>query len=103
MVNKSRRQQEIERLVKERRQFKKQWRKAPEEEKEGINMIQAEIKKRLSSLRIAENTRRRQKRREQTRPNFFRDPFSLFTKEKIDKLTTAKKDLEAYLKKNHRQ
>ena len=47
----SRRQQEIERLVKERRGLKKQWRKAPEEEKEGINVLQAEIKNRLSALR----------------------------------------------------
>ena len=64
---KSRRQQEIERLVKERRQLKKQWRKAPEEEKEGINLLQAEIKSRLSTLRRAENLRKRRKRREQTR------------------------------------
>lgn len=37
----SRRQQEVEWLVKERRQLKKQWRKAPEQEKEGINLLQA--------------------------------------------------------------
>lgn len=62
---KSRRHQEIERLVKERRQLKKQWRIAPEEEKEGINQLQAEIKNRLSTLRRAENLRRRRKMKEQ--------------------------------------
>ena len=95
---KSRRQQEIERLVKERRQLKKQWRKAPEEEKEGINLLQAEIKNRLSTLRRAENLRRR-KRKEHARSSYFKDPFkfvkSLFTKEKSGKLITTRKDLES--------
>ena len=102
---KSRRQQEIERLVKERRQLKKQWRKAPEEEKEGINLLQAEIKNRLSTLRRAENLRRRRKRKEHARSSFFKDPFkfvkSLFTKEKSGKLITTRKDLEAHLKRIH--
>ena len=52
---KSRRQTEIDRLVKERRQLKKQWRKATEEEKEGINVLQEEIQSRLATLRRAEN------------------------------------------------
>lgn len=102
---KSRRQQEIERLVKERRQLKKQWRKAPEEEKEGINLLQDEIKARLAVLRRAENLRRRRKKKEQARSNFFKDPFKfvkgLFTQEKSGKLTTSRKDLEAHLKGNH--
>lgn len=55
---KSRRQQEIDRLVKERRILKKQWRKAAEEEREGINVLQVEIKSRLVSLRRAENLRK---------------------------------------------
>lgn len=41
--SKSRRQTEIDHLVKERRQLKKKWRKATEEEKEGINLLQGEI------------------------------------------------------------
>ncbi|RXN17451.1 hypothetical protein ROHU_008023 [Labeo rohita] len=101
---KSRRQQEIERLVKERRQLKKQWRKAPEEEKEGINLLQAEIKNRLATLRRAENLRRRRKKKEQERSNFFKDPYKfakkLFTKEKNGKLKTSKEDLETYLKQS---
>ena len=75
--------------------------KGPEEEKEGINLLQAEINNRLSSLRRAENLRRRCKTKEQGRSNFFKDPFkfvkSLFTKNKSGKLKTAMEDLKAYL------
>jgi len=102
---KFRRQQEIERLVKKKRQLKKQWRKAPEEEKVGINLLQTEIKKRLVTLRRAENLRRRHKMKEQARSNVFKDPFkfakNLFTKEKSGKLKASKKDLEPYLKQSH--
>lgn len=52
---KSRRQTEIDRLVKERRQLKKQWGKAIEEEKNGINLLQKEIKGRHAPQRRAEN------------------------------------------------
>ncbi|KAK0136753.1 Retrovirus-related Pol polyprotein from type-2 retrotransposable element R2DM [Merluccius polli] len=101
----SRRQQEIERLVKERRGLKKQWRKAPEEEKEGINVLQAEIKNRLSALRRAENLRKRRKKKERARSNFFKDPFKfvkgLFTKEKSGNLQTTKECLEAHLSQTH--
>ena len=76
--------------------MKKQWRKDLEEEKEEINLLQAEITSRLSTLRRAENLRRRRKRKEHARSSFFKDPFkfvkSLFTKEKSGKLKTSKKD-----------
>ncbi|MGH0168483.1 UNVERIFIED_CONTAM: hypothetical protein FKN15_054563 [Acipenser sinensis] len=41
---KSRRQQEIERLVRERRQLRKQWRRAEQSQKEGLNLLQRVIK-----------------------------------------------------------
>lgn len=44
--SKSRRQQEIDRLVKERRQLRKQWRKITETERVGLDELQAEIKRR---------------------------------------------------------
>lgn len=101
---KSRRQAEIDRLVKERRQLKKQWRKATEEEKEGINLLQVEIQCRLATLRRAENLRKRRRRKEQTRACFFKDPFkyvkSLFTKEKSGRLSVPKANLEEHLKKS---
>ena len=99
---KSRRQTEIDRLVKERRQLKKQWRKASEEEKGGINLLQEEIQSRLVTLRRAENLLRKHRRKEQTRSRFYKDPFkfvkSLFTKEKSGSLLVSKADLEEHLK-----
>ncbi|KAI5086482.1 hypothetical protein C0J45_23354, partial [Silurus meridionalis] len=99
---KSRRQTEIDRLVKERRQLKKQWRKAIEEEKEGINLLQEEIRGRLATLRRAENFLRKRRRKEQTRSRFYKDPFkfvkTLSTKEKSGSLSVSKADLEEHLK-----
>ncbi|KAK0148023.1 hypothetical protein N1851_012272 [Merluccius polli] len=61
---KSRRQQEIERLVKERRCLRKQWKKATEVEREGIEALQGDIKQRLATLRRAECLRRQHKKKE---------------------------------------
>ena len=101
---KSRRQTEIDRLVKERRQLKKQWRKATEEEKEGINVLQEEIQSRLSTLRRAENLLKKRRRKEQTRSRFYKDPFkfvkSLFIKEKSGIFSVSKAALEEHLKKS---
>ncbi|MGH0149601.1 UNVERIFIED_CONTAM: hypothetical protein FKN15_044740 [Acipenser sinensis] len=46
---KSRRQQEIERLVRERRQLRKQWRRAEQSQKEGLNLLQRVIKDKLAT------------------------------------------------------
>lgn len=48
---KTRRQAEINRLIKHRRQLKKQWRKAIQEEKECINPLQGEIYRILATLK----------------------------------------------------
>lgn len=99
---KSRRQTEIDWIVKERRQLKKQWGKAIEEEKECINLLQKEIQGRLAALRRAENLLRKRIRKEQTRSRFYKDPFkyvtSLLTKEKSVSLSVSKADLEEHLK-----
>ena len=55
----SRRQKEIEKLVKERRQLRKQWRKATVDEREGINVLQEELRGRLVVLRRTEQLRRK--------------------------------------------
>lgn len=60
----SRRQQEIKRLVQERRQLRKQWKKALEVEKDGIDALQADIKTRLASLRRAENLQKRRRKKD---------------------------------------
>lgn len=103
LTNRSRRQEEIERLVRERRQLKKRWKKASDREKEGINILQDDIKHRLASLRRAENLRKLRKGKERTRSRFFKDPFkflkTLFAKEKGGRLKTSKQELDEYLEK----
>ena len=51
---KSRRQREMEKLVKERRNLRKQWKKDTEEERKGINVLQEELRSRLAILRRAD-------------------------------------------------
>ncbi|MGH0166692.1 UNVERIFIED_CONTAM: hypothetical protein FKN15_053682 [Acipenser sinensis] len=91
---KSRRQQEIERLVRERRQLRKQWRRAEQSQKEGLNLLQRVIKDKLATLRRAERLRKRYKKKERARANFYKDPFKfvkkLFTSEKNGTLKASK-------------
>lgn len=100
---KSRRQQEIERLIRERRQTKKQWKKASDAGREGIILLQVDVKSRLATLRKAENLRKRHKKKEHTRTRLSKDPFKfikdLFIKEKSGTLKTSKQELEEHLKK----
>ncbi|KAK0145224.1 hypothetical protein N1851_015879 [Merluccius polli] len=100
-VVKSRRQKEIDKLIKERRQLKKQWRKATVVEKEGIYCLQAEVRGRLVMLRRAENIRKNRKRKSRARLAFYKDPFqfvkSLFVMQKSGSLLEPKQKLEEYL------
>ncbi|XP_061105462.1 olfactory receptor 1F1-like [Conger conger] len=78
---KSRRQQEIERLVektsRERRQLRKQWKKVSDAERDGLMLLQGDIKCRLATLRRAENLRKLRKRKEHTRTWFYKNPFKI--------------------------
>ena len=89
---KSRRQQEIEILVRERRQLRKQWKKASDAEREGLMLLQADIKCRLATLRRAENLRKLRRKKEHSRTRFYKKNFKfvkdLFTKEKCGILKT---------------
>lgn len=102
---KSRRQQEIERLVKERRQLRKQWKKASDAEREGLQLLQGEIKTRLTTLRKAENLRKLRKKKERTRTQFFKNPFKfvkdLFASEKSGTLKASRQELEEYMERVH--
>ncbi|KAJ8413897.1 hypothetical protein AAFF_G00064950 [Aldrovandia affinis] len=102
---KSRRQQEIQRLVKQRRDLRKQWKRASVEERAGIDLLQTDLKGRLGRLRRAENLRTRRKRKERARTTFYKDPFrfvkGLFTKEKSGSLKVPKRELEDHLKTTH--
>lgn len=100
---KSRRQQEIERLVRERRQLRKQWKKASDAEREGLMLLQGDIKPRLATLRRAENLRKLRKKKEHTRTRFYKNPFKfvkdLLTREKCGTLKIPKQELEEHLEK----
>ncbi|KAJ8414647.1 hypothetical protein AAFF_G00038490 [Aldrovandia affinis] len=102
---KSRRQQEIERLVRERRQLRKQWKKASDAEREGLTLLQGDIKCRLAILRRTENLRKPRRKKEHTRTQFYKNPFKfvkdLFTKEKNGILKISKQELEEHLEKVH--
>lgn len=96
---KSRRQTEIDWLVQERRQ----WKKATEDEKEVINLLQEKIQSRLATLRRAESLLKH-RRKDQTRSRFYKAPSkyvkSLYTKEKSGGLSVSKANLEEHLKKS---
>uniref|UniRef100_A0A3B1K6T8 Reverse transcriptase domain-containing protein n=1 Tax=Astyanax mexicanus TaxID=7994 RepID=A0A3B1K6T8_ASTMX len=101
-VVKSRRQVEIEKLVKESRLLRKKWKKGNEAEREGIELLQEELRSKLVKLRRAEAMRKRRKKKERARIEFFRDPFrfvkSLFSKEKSGNLKVGKRELEEHFK-----
>ncbi len=103
---KSRRQQEIERLVRERRQLRKQWKKASSAERESLMLLQGDIKCRLATLRRAENLRKLRKKKEHTRTRFYKNPFKfvkdLFAKEKSGILKISKQELEEHLERSTR-
>ena len=102
---KSRRQQEIERLVKERRCLRKQWKKATEVERKGLEALQGDIKQRLATLRRAECLRKQHKKKERMRTVFYRDPYKfvkdLFVKEKTGTLKAPIRELEEHLRKTY--
>ena len=101
----SRRQKEIQRLVKERRGLRKQWKKATEVERKGLDALQGDIKLRLATLRRAECLRKQHKKKERTRTAFYRDPYKfikdLFAKEKTGTLKVPIKELEEHLRKTY--
>lgn len=102
---KSRRQQEMERLVKERRQLRKQWKKAAEAEKKGLEALQEDLKQRLAKLRRAERLRKQHKKKERARTGFYRDPYrftkNLFDKGKSGSLKVTARELEEHLRKTY--
>ncbi len=102
---KSRRQQEIERLVREKRQLRKQWKKASNPMRDGLMLLQGDMKSSLATLRRAENLRKLRKRKEHTRTRFYKNPFKLikdlFAKEKSETLKISKQELEKHLETVH--
>lgn len=84
--------------MKERRLLRKSWRKADENEKEGLKVLWDQIRSRLATLRRAERIRKRRGKKEKDRVSFFRDPFkyarSLLEEKKSGRLETTEQELE---------
>ncbi|XP_035527565.1 uncharacterized protein LOC118335412 [Morone saxatilis] len=97
-----RREQEIYKLVKERRLLKRSCRKADENEKEGLKVLWDQIRSRLATLRRAERIRKRRNKKEKERVSFFRDPFryarSLLEEKKCGRLEATEQELEENIK-----
>ncbi|KAJ8341252.1 hypothetical protein SKAU_G00335430 [Synaphobranchus kaupii] len=102
---KGRREREIEQLVWRRRQLRKQWRKASQEEKEGLKPLWEEVRKSLSNLRRAERIRQRRRRKEKERSNFFKNPFKhakqLLEDKRSGKLEITKSELEKHIREQY--
>ncbi|KAJ8353203.1 hypothetical protein SKAU_G00207700 [Synaphobranchus kaupii] len=84
-----------------RRQLRRRWRKAEEQEKEGLKALWDEIRGRLANLRRAERIRRQRKRKEKERAYilyFFMNPFQFacgLLEEQL--LMISKEDLEEHI------
>ena len=95
----------MEKLVKERRNLRKQWKRATEEEWEGINVLQEELRSRLAILRRAEYLRKKRKKIEYVRTAFYRVPFKfvkgLFNQEKGGQLKATQSEVEEYLRNTY--
>ena len=71
----SRRQVEITNLRRELRQLRNQWKHSPESEKIALKVLRDETRKKLLSLKRAENLKKRNKAKQRTRKSFFDSPF----------------------------
>ncbi|KAJ8332759.1 hypothetical protein SKAU_G00416550 [Synaphobranchus kaupii] len=83
----------------------KQWRKASQEEKEGLKPLWEEVRKSLSNLRRAERIRQRRRRKEKERSNFFKNPFKhakqLLEDKRSGKLEITKPELEKHIREQY--
>ncbi|CAK6963971.1 hypothetical protein F2P79_011962 [Scomber scombrus] len=100
-----RREREIEQLVKRQRQLRKPWRKASEEEREGLKPLWEEVKKSLASLRRAERIRKCRRWKEKERSNFFKNPFKharqLLENKRSGKLEISRSELEIHIREQY--
>ena len=102
---KSRRQREMENIRKQKRSLKIQIKKAPVNEKRGLEKLWQDLKTKHSALSKAETLRKRRSKRKKTHDSFFKDPFQfarkLFEQPKSGTLTIEKEALEEHLRKTY--
>ena len=98
----SRRQKEINKVKAEKKQLRSRWMKAKtENEKEGLNVLYEDVKKKLRDLMRKERKLKRRREKEKTRKSFIRDPYKfakgIFTESKSGTLKCTKEELESHL------
>ncbi|XP_078665283.1 uncharacterized protein LOC144907786 [Branchiostoma floridae x Branchiostoma belcheri] len=101
----NRREREIAVLIRRRRQLRKRWRKASQEEKAGLEVLWKEVRGKLESLRRAERLRRKRKRKAKERNQFFKNPYkfarNLLEEKKGGSLQISKEELELHLQETY--
>lgn len=92
-----------------RRQLRKQWRKASREEKEGLKPLWEEVKKKPCQPNAvcqgADCIRKRRRRKEKERSNFFKNPFKharqLLEDKRSGKLEITQSELEEHIREQY--
>ncbi|GFR65403.1 reverse transcriptase [Elysia marginata] len=101
----SRRQCEMDKLRKQKRNLKKQMKAANSEEKKGLQEIWQHLKAKHSALSRAESARKKRNQKRKNQERFLRDPFQfvrrLFQQPKSGTLAVSREDLEAHLKETY--
>ena len=102
---KSRRQQQMESIRREKRKLKKRMKTASEFEKQGLLELWKDLKAKHNALSKVESARRRKSKKKKTQDRFFKDPFDfarkLFEQPKSGTLTVGKETLEQHLRETY--
>ena len=102
----SRRQKEINKVKAEKKQLRSRWMKAKtENEKEGLNVLYEDVKKKLRDMMRKERKLKRRREKVKTRKSFIRDPYKfakgIFTESKSGTLKCTKEELESHLQQTY--
>lgn len=102
---KSRRQQKIATIRKQKNHVRKQFRQAVGVEKDGLRQIWQHLKTQHNALCKAERLCRKKRQTRKARESFFREPFKfakeLFEQPRSGTLTISKESLEEHLRKSY--
>ena len=102
---KSRKQRLVEKLRKEKKELRKRWKLSPSHEKDGLQQLYEDLKKR--SRLIQRNMRRLKRRKEsqRARAKFLKNPYAeakkLFVEQKSGVLKCTKEELDEHVKKTY--
>ena len=101
----SRRQNKGQKLREQIKALQSAWKEAPEEEKEGIQVLQRESIKKLRLLKRAESIRLKRKKNKENTDSFYKQPFN-FARKVLDpeikgSLESTKEEVEEFLRKTH--